>query len=109
MKRRTVALLVSLALLSLGLGGCRSEGGGPCCWQGSKELVAVGGAAGCCDLSAPSAAAEASGGLWTKSLFPPGGIAFATRFDQPLEAVAALTGSAARPRTLYRLDCTLRL
>jgi len=110
-KSKTVALLVSLALLSLGLGGCRSEGGGPCCWQGSTELVAAGAAEGCCDLSAPPAAADASGGPWTKSPFSPGAFAFATaRFDLvPLEAVAALTGSAVRPRTLYRLDCALRL
>ncbi len=110
MKSKTVALLVSLTLLSLGLGGCRTEGGGPCCWQGSTELEAVWGGEGCCDISAPPAAAEVSGGPWTKSPFSPGAPGFATRSDLvPLEAVAALPGSAARPRTLYRLDCALRL
>ena len=111
MKSRTVALLVSLALLSLGLGGCNTEGGGPCCWQGSTQLVSVGGAEPCCDISAPPAAAEASGGPWTKSLFSPGAVAFApARFDLvPLEARAVHARNAARPRPLYRLDCALRL
>jgi hypothetical protein len=111
MKSTTVALLASLALLSLGLRGCHTEGGGPCCWQGSTQLVSVGGAEPCCDISAPPAAAEAPGGPWTKSPFSPGAAVFAiARFDLvPLEAFAVLTGSAARPRSLYTLDCALRL
>jgi len=111
MKSRTVALLASLALLSLGLGGCSTEGGGPCCWQGSTRLVSVGGADPCCDMGAPPAAAEASGGPWTKSPFSPGAPALATaRLDlEPLKAHAMLIRSAARPRPLYTLDCALRL
>ncbi len=111
MKSRTIALLASLALLSLGLGGCSTEGGGPCCWQGSTQLVSVGGAEPCCDIGAPPAAAEVSGGPWTKSPFSHGAVSFAAaRFDHvPSEAHAVLIRSAARPRPLYTLDCALRL
>lgn len=111
MKSRTVALLVFLALLSLGLGGCDTEGGGPCCWQASAQLVSVGGAEPCCDRGAPPAAAEASGGPWAKSPFSPGAAAFATaRFDlEPSGAHAVLTRSEARSCPLYTLDCALRL
>jgi hypothetical protein len=110
-KRRTIALLGLLALLSLGLGGCHTEGGGPCCWEGRPQLAVAGSVEPCCQPSAPPALPEASGGPWTKAPFSPGLAAFATvRVDLvALEAFATLPGSAARPRPLFTLDCALRL
>jgi len=111
MKRTTVALVVSVALLSLGLGGCHTEGGGPCCWQGSAQLV-VGNVEPCCEPGAPPALQSASGGTSTKDPLSAGApAAFATaRFDLvPLEARAVLVRSTARLRPLYTLDCALRL
>jgi hypothetical protein len=111
MKRTTVALVVSVALLSLGLGGCHIQGGGPCCWQGSAQLM-IGDVGPCCEPGAPPAVQSAPGGTAAKDPFSAGAPAAdaTARFDLVrLEARTVLARSAARLRPLYMLDCALRL
>ena len=103
-----VALFVSLALLSFGLGACDSEGGRPCCWRDGVQLVSVGCTGSCCEISAPLTAGEPSGGSSTKSPFPAAPSFAAPRLDPVLsEAAVVLPWSA--PLPVYALGCVLRL
>ena len=111
MKTRAVVLLVSLALLSLGLGGCRIEGGAPCCWQDHQKLLTQRSMKPCCEQSAPTAVPGTSTGPGT-NVFSPGAsvtLAIAHFALEPLGAVAALAQGAAPSHPLYTLECALRL
>ena len=109
MKNVLVASIVSLAMLSLGLGGCHFSDGGPCCGQGGTNLVAAGETNPCCELSVPPTLAEASAGA--KGAYHPALIAASAlaSADPARARTATARSSFTHPRRLYRLDCTLRL
>lgn len=109
MTRRTLTALVLLALLSLGVEGCHTLGGGPCCQEGDARLVAAVDGEPCCEPSAPPALQEASAS--TKNGFHPAlALAFALAPADFTPAEGAISRShAARPHPLYRLDCALLL
>ena len=105
-----VALFVSLVLLPFGLGARDTEGSRPCCWRDGMQLVSVGCTEPCCDISAPPAAGEPTGGSSTKSPFSAAPSFAAPRPDPvPSEAAVVLPWSAPRSLPLYALECVLRL